>query len=128
MKTCRRSRCSSRRWPSRSASRPSYMANLAQLEELFWRAVRSDRPLVELEAAFVGSAELSAARRIAIYRSAYWCRQERVLADTFSVVQAIVGDQCFRRLAAVYLKQHPSQRCAIEWVGCRFPEFLAARF
>jgi hypothetical protein len=102
------------------------MANLAQLEELFWRAVRSDRPVLELEAELVGSVELSAARRMGIYRSAYWMRQERVLMDTFPVVRALVGDARFRRLAAAYLNQHPSERPAIEWIGHRFPDALAS--
>jgi hypothetical protein len=100
------------------------MANLAQLEKLFWRAVRSDRPLAELDGAFVGSDELSAARRVGIYRSAYWSRQERVLVETFPAVRAVQGDERFRRLAWAYLKQHPSEHFAIERVGRHFPEFL----
>lgn len=102
------------------------MANLAQLEELFWRAVRSDRVIVELDAVFVGNVELSARRRLGIYRSAYWARQERVLADTFPVVRAIMGEQRFRRVGLAYLRRHPSQHPAIEWIGRRFPDALGS--
>jgi hypothetical protein len=102
------------------------MASLAQLEALFWHAVRSDRPLAEVEAEFAGSVELSAARRMAIYRNAYWLRQERVLADTFPRVAAIVGAERFRRLVADYLTRYPSERPAIEWIGHHFPEALSS--
>jgi hypothetical protein len=102
------------------------MASLTQLEALFWRAVRSDRPLAEVEAQFAGSVELSAARRMAIYRSAYWLRQERVLADTFPRVAAIVGAERFHRLVADYLTRYPSERPAIEWIGRHFPEALGS--
>lgn len=102
------------------------MASLTQLEALFWRAVRSDRLLAEVEAQFTGSVELSTARRMAIYRDAYWLRQERVLADTFPRVAAIVGAERFRRLVADYLARYPSDRPAIEWIGRHFPEALSS--
>jgi hypothetical protein len=103
------------------------MANLAQLEELFWRAVRSNRTPAEIEAELVGSAAFGAVRRMSIYRSAYWVRQGRVLGDTFPAVRASVGEAHFRRLAADYLRRHPSEHPAIEWIGQRFPEALICR-
>jgi hypothetical protein len=100
--------------------------NLAQLEALFWRAVRAECPPPELELEFVGSAALGATRRMGIYRHAYWARQERVLADTFPRVRAVTGEARFRHLVASYLKAHPSEQPAVEWVGRRFPDLLAA--
>jgi hypothetical protein len=102
------------------------MASLARLEALFWRAVRSDLPLPEVEAEFAGSVELSTAHRMAIYRNAYWLRQERVLAETFPRVAANLGAERFRRLAADYLTRHPSEHPAIEWIGRHFPEALSS--
>ena len=101
--------------------------NLARLEEQFWRTVRAAVPASELEAHFVGSDQLCATQRMNIYRRAYWLRQERALAETFPRLRAQLGDERFGRLVASYLRQHPSDRPAIEWVGRRLPDALGSR-
>lgn len=102
------------------------MANLAELEQLFWRTARSGRTPPAVTAEFIASPELDAAGRLAIYHRAYWVRQERVLAETFPAVRAILGEARFRGLVAAYLRRHPSEHPAIEWVGRRLPETLGA--
>jgi hypothetical protein len=98
--------------------------NLARLEALFWGAVRSKTPPAELCEAFVGDERLDAVRRMAIYRSAYWTRQQRTLSEIFSRLRDALGPEAFDRLAIEYLDAFPSESPAIEWVGRHFPTFL----
>jgi hypothetical protein len=98
--------------------------NLARLEALFWGAVRSKTPPAELFEAFVGDERLDVVRRMAIYRSAYWTRQQRTLSEVFSRVRDALGAEAFDRLSFEYLEAFPSESPAVEWVGRHFPMFL----
>ena len=100
--------------------------NLAQLEALFWQTARTHEAPRGLSQHFVDSEKLTALRRMGVYHSAYWARQERTLAEIFSRVSALLGEQTFRKKVALYLERFPSEAPAIEWVGRRFPTFLAA--
>jgi hypothetical protein len=100
---------------------------LAELEELFYASVRSDAPPPELDRAFLSTPALSAVRRMNIYRSAYWARQERTLAEIFPQTRRALGDEPFRRFSRDFLTRFPSEYAAIERIGERFATFAAER-
>jgi hypothetical protein len=100
---------------------------LGELERLFYASVRSDAPPPELDRAFLSTPALSAVRRMSIYRSAYWARQERTLAEIFPQTRRALGDEPFRRLSRDFLTRFPSEYAAIERIGERFAIFAAER-
>lgn len=91
--------------------------SLADLQALFWRAVRDDCPPAGLDDAFVSRGALDATRRMEIYHSAYWARHERCLQETFPCLLAALGADAFRRLTASYISARPSNHPCVEWAG-----------
>lgn len=100
---------------------------LAELQAFFYQSVRQSSPPRGIESVFAGSRKLGAVRRMSIYHSAYWARQQRTLGETFPCVAKLVGLDHFQRLARDYLIQHPGRNAAIEYVGERFARFLLER-
>lgn len=98
---------------------------LAALQDLFWQSVRAQRAPTAVKEEFVARGELSAVKRMQIYRSAYWSRHEKCLQETYPEVLSRVGGTAFRTLVAGYVTKHPSTSPAIEQAGSRFAEFVA---
>jgi len=98
---------------------------LAELERYFASAATSGSgPLPELDRVFLGSEQLSARERLAIYNRGYFYRLLEALAAVFSQTKRLLGDPDFERLGLAYLAQHPSEHPAVERVGRSFCEFL----
>lgn len=98
--------------------------SLAELQALFWRAVREAAPPEGLDAVFVSRAGMGATRRMEIYHSAYWARHEQCLKETYPRVWHALGDAGFRRLTASYIAERPSVSPCIEWAGEALPSHL----
>ena len=106
---------------------------LRELQAAFWRhlAAHPDddpgRPIApELAAALVGTDELAADARLAIYARMYLWRLLDVLRDDHPRTAAVLGDEAFRAVARDYLSRHPSEHPSVSNVGRSFSAFLAA--
>jgi hypothetical protein len=98
---------------------------LAELERYFARAATSgDGPLSDLERVFVGSEQLSARERVAIYNRGYFYRLLDALASVFEQTKGVLGEAEFERLGLAYLTRYPSEHPAVERVGRWFSEYL----
>ncbi|HET7544239.1 MAG TPA: DNA-binding domain-containing protein [Polyangiaceae bacterium] len=98
---------------------------LAELQRYFARAATSDSgPLPDLERVFVGSEQLPASERLAIYNRGYFYRLLDALASVFEHTKRVLGESDFRRLGLCYVARYPSEHPAVERVGRSFSEYL----
>jgi hypothetical protein len=97
---------------------------LAELQTLFWRAVRHDPMPAEIEAAFLDRGALPARERLKIYQNAYWYRQIDVLFDCFPKLVEVLGREQFTRTMSRYLTAHPSVSPTLEHLGQLLPGYL----
>ncbi len=65
------------------------------------------------------------ARRFAVYRNNVLCTLTDALADTFPVVQAVVGEAFFRAMAHVFVRAHPPDSPVLAFYGANFADFIA---
>lgn len=65
------------------------------------------------------------ARRLAVYRNNVVSSLIDALADTFPVVQALVGVEFFRAMAGVFVRQSPPRSRRLAQYGQAFPDFIA---
>lgn len=72
----------------------------------------------------VGSLDLSAGERIAIYADMYLWRLTDALREDYPKVAALLGDERFLALGEAYAKEHPSDRPDLGQFGRHLPEFL----
>jgi hypothetical protein len=63
-------------------------------------------------------------RRFAVYRNNVIVSLVNALADTFPVVQELVGTEFFRAAAAVFVRQAPPESPILAFYGSRFPAFI----
>jgi hypothetical protein len=66
------------------------------------------------------------ARRFAVYRNNVVVSLTQALADTFPVVQRLVGDEFFAAMAGVYLREQPPRSPVLALWGDGFADWLAA--
>ena len=85
--------------------------------------LRGDERMLER---VVGSAKVSAPRRLAIYYDAYRLRLIEALDSNYPVLHAWMGDDEFEQLGLAYLEAHPSTHFSIRYFGHRLSEFLAS--
>lgn len=64
--------------------------------------------------------------RLGIYRNNVVSSLVSALADSFPVVQALVGEAFFRAMAAVFVRQSPPRSRVMALYGEAFPAFIAA--
>jgi hypothetical protein len=99
--------------------------------------------LAELQTAFAhylvagdGEAELAgqivsdgidAAARLEVYRNAFYIRLQDALAHDFPALLASAGETTFGRLTAGYVRDRPSARPSLRWLGEGLAEWLRAR-
>jgi len=95
--------------------------NLAETQRLFWDLLRGERRPLE---GFVGTAELSASDRVAIYARMFLDRQVEALQESFPKVRAALGDDAFSEVASRYVLAHPSDHPDLGQIGRRFAGFL----
>ena len=100
-------------------------ARLRSLQAWFFAQLQ---PGARLEAGPVlGTADLGARPRIAIYADMYRTRLVEALAAEYPRLSSALGREGFRRLALDYLKHFPSRQPTIQDAGDRLPRYLAGR-
>jgi hypothetical protein len=85
--------------------------------------LRGDERMLER---VVGSAKVSAPRRLAIYYDAYRLRLIEALDSNYPVLHAWMGNDEFEQLGLAYLETHPSTHFSIRYFGHRLSEYLAS--
>lgn len=63
-------------------------------------------------------------KRFAVYRNNVVVSLVDALADSYPVVQALVGEDFFRAMAAVFVRQSPPRSPVLAWYGDAFAEFV----
>ncbi|MFJ6677475.1 putative DNA-binding domain-containing protein [Actinosynnema sp. NPDC091369] len=74
----------------------------------------------------VGTARLSAARRLAIYQRGYRSRLVDCLAAHYPVARHLLGAELFEEFAGEYLRSCPSRSYTLEALGAGFADHLSA--
>jgi hypothetical protein len=64
------------------------------------------------------------ATRFNVYRNNVVSSLVDSLAETFPVVQALVGEDFFRAMAGVFVRQHPPRSCLLTRYGSGFGDFI----
>lgn len=64
-------------------------------------------------------------RRLAVHQNNVLSSLVEALADTFPVVQQLVGEEFFRGLAATFVRAEPPRTPILAFYGSRFPTFVA---
>ncbi|TMA30078.1 MAG: hypothetical protein E6J88_06410 [Deltaproteobacteria bacterium] len=95
--------------------------NLAETQRLFWELLQGHEPPLD---AFIGSPDLPAGERVAIYISMVLHRQVDALRETFPRVVAVLGDERFFATAAAYVRTHPSEHADLGQLGRHFAAFV----
>ena len=65
-------------------------------------------------------------KRFAVYRNNVVVGLVDALADSYPVVQALVGEEFFRAMAGVFVRQAPPRSPVLVWYGKGFAEFIEA--
>lgn len=66
-----------------------------------------------------------AARRLAVYHSAYRLRLAEALGTDFPLLRGLLGEAGFERLTVDYIAAHPSRSFTLRDFGHALPDFLA---
>lgn len=98
------------------------MYRLHNLQRDFSRFVCQETQQLPLDIKANG---LSAAQRLSIYRNNTRLGLTEALRDTYPVVNRLVGDAFFNRLAADYIKCYPLQAASLLTYGGHFAELIA---
>ena len=72
----------------------------------------------------LGSAQVSAEERLAIYADAYRLRLLEALDTDYPGLHAVLGDDDFDAMGRAYIAAHPSPYFSLRWFGDRLSEFL----
>lgn len=64
------------------------------------------------------------ARRFGVYRNNVLVSLVDALADSYPVVQALVGEEFFRAMAGEFVRQSPPHSPVLAWYGEEFAEFV----
>ncbi len=62
--------------------------------------------------------------RFAVYRNNVVASLIQALADSFPVINALVGDEFFNAMTAIYVRQHPPRSPVLAYYGADFADFL----
>ncbi len=72
----------------------------------------------------VGSAQVGAGERLAIYADAYRLRLLEALDTDYPGLHTLLGDDEFDAMGRAYIAAHPSVHFSLRWFGDRMSEFL----
>ncbi len=96
--------------------------SLANLQQLFQTFILEDK--LDIEKHIANPALGNVKDRLSVYGDGYVARLEEVLADDFSALLALLGEDKFYKLTYRYIITHPSIYFSINSYGEKFPEFL----
>ena len=103
---------------------------LRELQQAFSEALYAEGPESPSVAAAAENLDLmprlDAPASLAIYRSAVGNCMTESLGEIFPVCAELVGEDCFRTVANLYLRGIPSRHADLARVGDAFPEFVAS--
>jgi hypothetical protein len=100
------------------------MESLARLQEAFYRAIVTGQS--DAFAGRVRAGRMSGAERLATYAHGVDANWRQALADTYPVVERLVGAAFFGEAARQYARAHPSTSGDLHCFGSMFAEFLAS--
>lgn len=72
----------------------------------------------------IGSAQVSAEERLAIYADGYRLRLLEALDTDYAGLHTLLGDDEFDAMGRAYIAAHPSTHFSLRWYGDRMSEFL----
>ncbi|WP_394834149.1 DNA-binding domain-containing protein [Pendulispora rubella] len=108
------------------------MTSLAELQAFLARAATCPRPIpedaplaAEAELVATGSARLSPAEQVDIYREQFWLRHRGSLLEDYQTLQHLLGDEGFDALCRRYLEVHPPDCPSLRDLAAKMPSFLA---
>ncbi|MEP3245399.1 MAG: DNA-binding domain-containing protein [Sneathiella sp.] len=81
-------------------------------------------PDADIPAGILGSEDISAQQRFAVYRNNVVSSLISALKTAFPAVSRIVGDEFFEAMAAVFVRTHPPSSPLMMFYGEAFPAFL----
>jgi len=98
------------------------MSTLRRLQEDFqgYLLARDER----MHPHVVGSAQVSAGERLAIYADGYRLRLLEALDTDYAGLHTLLGDDEFDAMGRAYIAAHPSTHFSLRWYGDRMSEFL----
>lgn len=94
-------------------------------DQTAFRAAMMD-PGAPVPASLTDGAGRSAGRRFSVYRNNVAVSLTEALIDGFPACHAVLGDEMFRGMAAVYLRAHPPASPLMMRFGADLPAFLDA--
>ncbi len=97
---------------------------LPELQSAFKQYLLVGDNEAELSRQVAPSDEISARTRLDVYRNAYYTRLQESLAHDFPAVLMVAGDKTFGRLATAYVRDHPSTKPSLRWLGQHLPHWL----
>ncbi|MCS5634874.1 MAG: DNA-binding domain-containing protein [Myxococcota bacterium] len=104
---------------------------LRDLQEEFAGALYEDDPesgrVVAARGMLSPLAQLTPAQGLALYRSSVANTLEETLGEIFPVCAQLVGEDCFRTVARLYLRAQPSRHPDLARAGDAWPAFVAAQ-
>lgn len=119
---------------SRSRSVPELELGTDELLTFLVRTLRSSSDLArnpalsaELSALFCGSAHLSPAQQLEIYREQFWLRHTSSLLEDFPGVAFLLGQEQWKKLSESYLLEEGSLTRALRELGSNLPKHLVAK-
>jgi hypothetical protein len=98
---------------------------LAAMQAAFWSSVVAGQDNMEADEMFLGSGELSAAARLAIYTDMFRARSVECLREDFPKLAALIAHDDFWELTMAYVKQHPSRDPSLSSLGRDLAGFVA---
>jgi len=99
---------------------------LADLQAAFARYLVAGDNEAKL-AGEVVSDGVNATARLEVYRNAFYMRLQDALARDFPALLATASEATFGRLTAGYVRDRPSERPSLRWLGEGLAEWLRAR-
>jgi hypothetical protein len=101
---------------------------LREWQEKFARALYEEEPggpaALSLLEGLDPLPHLAAQESLDLYRNSLANAMEESLAEIFPVCAELVGEKCFRSVALLYLRNHPSRQADLARVGDGWPEFV----
>ncbi len=98
------------------------MSELAQLQQQFQQFILNGDSAIS--PSVLSSVEVSAEKRLAIYRDAYQLRLIECLTTTFPALHSYLGTEEFQKMCRRFIDVHPSYYRSIRWYGDLLSVFL----